>query len=266
VVSALDSVSVGMMRHGVVSHGRAGSVERMLMGVRRAVVAVVMAAVAVATTACTGSDDTVERAGTGTGAASGSAQAVPEDVVQEDVGRVPVTADAGYTDAVTTFGGAEQVAAAATADARIARIALADCRRWTEGTVDPRLRALLTPELLTRVVAEPARPAGSVSSLLSDLPERDGNGYRLAAAATGGCEPGGPLRYIPGPVTVAVDRSAGEPRLLLTGGFVVDVRIGDTLVGAGRDWVFTSRRSAGGWLLTDVESNARVSWVPPSAG
>jgi hypothetical protein len=255
-----------MIRRGVVLHARPCSIEEDLVGTRGALVAAAVA-VAVGTTACTGSDDTVKRAGAGTSTAAPSAHAAPEDVVQEDVGQVPVTADEGYADAVTTFGGAEQVAAAATADARVARIALADCRRWTEGTVDPRLPPLLTPELLARVVAEPDRAtAGSVSSLLSDLPERDGNGYRLAAAATGGCEPGGPLHYVPGPVTVAVDRSSGEPRLALTGGFLMDVRLGDTLVGAGRDWVFTSRRSAGGWLLTDVESNAHVSWVPPSAG
>lgn len=238
----------------------------MLVGARRGRVPAVLAAVVVAVTACTGADDSARHADAHTGTASPSTEAVPDDVVQEDVGQVPVIADDGYADAVATFGGVEQVAAAATADARIARIALADCRRWTEGSVDPRLPALLTPELLTRVVAELDRPPGSVPSLLSDLPERDGNGYRLAAAATGGCEPGGPLRYVPGPVAVDVDRSTGEPRLVLTGGFVMDVRLGDTPVGAGRDWVFTSRQSAGGWLLTDVESDAPVSWVPPSSG
>jgi hypothetical protein len=151
-----------MIRHGVVSHGRPRSIEEDLVGARGALVAAAVA-VAVGATACTGSDDTTEHSGAGTSTAAPRALAVPEDVVQEDVGQVPVTADEGYVDAVTTFGGAEQVAAAATADARVARIALADCRRWTEGTADPRLSALLTPELQARVVAEPARAAGSVS-------------------------------------------------------------------------------------------------------
>jgi hypothetical protein len=235
---------------------------------RRSLVIPVLAAVVVGSTACTGSDDRA----TGTVQEDvgrqnlGQEDVGGQDVAQEDVGPVPVTADAGYADAVATFGGAEQVAAAATADARVARIALADCRRWTEGTVDPRLSSLLAPDLLTRVVADLDRPSGSVPSLLSDLPEIDGNGYRLAAASRDGCEAAGPLRYVPSPVTVAVDRGAGDPRLVLTGGFLVHVRLGGTLVGAGRDWVFTSERIAGGWLLTDVAADAHVSWVPPSAG
>ena len=44
--------------------------------------------------------------------------------------------------------------AAVTAVERIARIALADCRRWTTGEVDPELAALVTPELLTRALEE----------------------------------------------------------------------------------------------------------------
>jgi hypothetical protein len=182
-----------------------------------------------------------------------------------DVGEVPVEHDAGYDDAVAVFG-VDAVAAAATADARIAHIALADCVRWTTGVVDPRLADLLTPSLLARVTDELDRPAGTVTSLLSHLPSDDGNGNDEAAAVAHGCDASAPLRYGPVPVTVAVDRTGPRPSLVLTGSFVVDLAFGETRVQAGQDWVFTSEQTPDGWRLADVTATAHVNWAPPREG
>jgi hypothetical protein len=182
------------------------------------------------------------------------------------VGAVPVEHDAGYADAVATFG-SDQVAAAVTADAQIAHLALADCWRWTRGTIDPWFTALLAPDLLRRVLDELARSEGylgeTVPSLLSPLPEDDGNGHDEAAAVAGGCDDSAPLRFGPWPTTVAVHRSTGEPLLLLTGGFVLDVRLGSTRVQAGQDWRFTSQLTDEGWRLTNANPGGRVNWAPP---
>jgi hypothetical protein len=179
-----------------------------------------------------------------------------------DVAAVPIEHDAGYADAVAVFG-LDQVLAAASADARIAHIALADCVRWETGVVDPRLTDLLTPSLLTRVTAELDRPEGTVTSLLSHLPSDDGNGNDEAAAVLHGCDGSAPLRYGPMPVTVSVDPTGEQPRLVLTGSFVVDLAFGDLRVQAGQDWVFTSERTPGGWRLADVTASAHVNWAPP---
>ena len=181
------------------------------------------------------------------------------------VGEVPVEHDAGYADAVATFGN-DQVVAAMIADARIAHIALADCVRWRTGVVDPRLTELLTPSLLTRVTAELDRPEGTVTSLLSHLPSDDGNGNDESAAVVHGCDAGAPLRYGPRPVTITVDRADGDPRLVLDGGFVVDLVFGNLRVQAGQDWVFTSEQTPEGWRLADVTASAHVNWSPPRGG
>ncbi|WP_299958802.1 hypothetical protein [uncultured Modestobacter sp.] len=108
---------------------------------------------------------------------------------------IPVQQDAGYADAVATFG-EERVRALLLDDARIARIALADCLRWTTGELHPELTALVSPELLDRVQQELDRPDdGPPPSLLSDLPEDDGNGNDEAAAVVDGCDDSAPLRY-----------------------------------------------------------------------
>ena len=183
-----------------------------------------------------------------------------------EVGEVPVEHDAGYADAVSVFG-ADQVTAALTADAQIAHLALADCWRWTSGNVDPRLAALVAPELLARALDELARSKDyhgwPLPSLLSHLPEDDGNGNNEAAAVAGGCDDSAPLRFGPWPTTVAVDRTAGEPRLVVHGSYVLHVRFGATRVQAGQDWEFTSERTADGWRLTDAAPSARVNWAPP---
>ena len=222
---------------------------------RRAMAAVLVAA---GLSACTpgSSVDTIAPAAT----ATGPVPPLPA------VGEVPVEHDAGYTDAVTAFG-ADELAAALAADAQIAHLALADCWRWTSGDVDPRLAALVAPELLARALDELARSkeyGGSpVPSLLSHLPQDDGNGNNEAAAVAGGCDDSAPLRFGPWPTKVAVDRTAAEPRLVLTGSFVLHVRLGSTRVQAGQDWEFTSVRAPDCWRLTDAVSSGNVNWAPP---
>lgn len=174
---------------------------------------------------------------------------------------IPVVHDAGHADAVATFGG-DRVRSALADDARIARIALADCGRWRTGTVDPELTALVDPTLLARAQAELDRPPGMVPSLLSALPTDDGNGTDEAAAVVQGCA-GGPLQTGPGPApTLRVDRGTGAPRLVLDAGFWLVVAFGDTRVGAGQDWTFTSTPTAAGWQLTDAAAEAQVDWFP----
>jgi hypothetical protein len=182
-----------------------------------------------------------------------------------DVGVVPIEQDAGHADAVAVFG-VDQVLSAAEADARIAHIALADCVRWQTGVVDPRLTDLLTPSLLARVTEELDLPTGTVTSLLSHLPSDDGNGNDEAAAVVHGCDDSAPLRYGPMPVTVSVDRTGEQPRLVLTGSFVVDLAFGNLRVQAGQDWAFTSEETPGGWRLADVTASAHVNWAPPREG
>jgi hypothetical protein len=195
-------------------------------------------------------------------AATGPVPPLPE------VGDVPVEHDAGYADAVSAFG-ADQVTAALIADAQIAHIALADCHRWTTGEVDPRLTALVAPELLARALDELAvskEYGGSpVPSLLSHLPEDDGNGVNEAAAVAGGCDDSAPLRFPSGSARVRVDNGGDHPRLQITGGYVTDVVFGATRVGAGQDWEFTSERAADGWLMSDASVSGNVDWFPAPA-
>jgi hypothetical protein len=182
-----------------------------------------------------------------------------------DVGDVPVEHDAGWSDAVATFG-ADQVTAALTADARIAHLALADCWRWTRGELDPRLPALVAPDLLDRVRNELAMSQdyyGSVPSLLSHLPVDDGNGFHEAAAVAAGCDDSAPLRFTGRPTTVAVDRTHGEPLLEVDGSYTLEVRFGASRVQAGQDWTFTSEPIAEGWRLVDAVVSGRVNWAPP---
>ncbi len=180
---------------------------------------------------------------------------------------VPVARDAGYADAVGTFGEA-QVQQAVADHARIAGIALADCHRWRTGELDSALPALLAPALLDRIEEELRRPPGYPPSLLSDLPADDGNGHDLAAAVGAGCDDSAPLHYDVGlaPNAVHVDRDGAEPRLVQVAGYAVEVAFGDTVVGAGQDWVLTSTPTATGWQLTDAEAGAPVTWFPVASG
>jgi len=175
---------------------------------------------------------------------------------------IPVLQDAGYADAVATFG-ADRVRGALADDARIARIALADCVRWRTGTLDPQLTALLSPALLARVQQELDRPPGTVPSLLSRLPEDDGNGTNEAAAVVAGCDGSAPLTTSSYPEPkVSVDRSGAQPRLVLDASLSLIVAFGETRVGAGQDWTFTSAPTSAGWQLTDAATSAQVDWFP----
>lgn len=183
---------------------------------------------------------------------------------------LPVLEDDGYADAVATFGGAGQVYAAVAADARIARIALADCHRWTTGELHPDLVALVTPSFLAEVEEELKRTPGTVvPSLLSHLPEDDGNGHALATDVRGGRGATAPLRVFPSSLgryqpalEVNVDREGGSPALVVSGSFVMEVTLGASEVSAGHDWVLTSVPTVVGWQFADAESNGTVNWAP----
>lgn len=166
--------------------------------------------------------------------------------------------------------GAEQVDAAARTAAQVAHIALADCHRWTTGEVDPRLESLVTPEVLARTLDELDR-AGEyggrpIPSLLSHLPDDDGNGNDQAALVREGCDDSAPLRFPHGPMRVSI-APGGEPsRLRVDCACVMTVTFGSTPVGAAQDWVFTMEQAADGWRLADVEGVvANVNWHPAPA-
>ncbi|WP_336026582.1 hypothetical protein [Geodermatophilus sp. FMUSA9-8] len=205
-------------------------------------------------------------------AAEAAAAAEAAEAAASAAEQLPVAEDAGYVDAVATFG-ADAVQAALAADARIARIALADCHLWQTGEIDPAMRDLVDPDLLAEVEAELARPDGYPRTLLAPLPADDGNGHALAAAVRGGCDASAPLRSYPGSfnlggpqLIVSVDRTGGEPALVVAGQFLMNVTLGDVRVSAGQDWRFTSVRGAIGWRLTDVQTGgAHVNWAPPLA-
>ncbi len=228
--------------------------------------------------ACTGSGSTpvdqqtsVPPAATGTpspsvptGAPVPSASPLPAEEP------LPVTEDAGYADAVATFG-ADAVQAALATDARIARTALADCHLWRTGQIDPGLRDLLDPALLTEIEAELARPDGYPRTLLAPLPDDDGNGHNLAAAVRGGCDASAPLHAYVGTFTmtapqlvVHVERTGAQPALVVAGAYVMNVTLGDVRVAAGQDWQFASVPGPAGWRLVDVQTGgSHVNWAPP---
>ena len=133
--------------------------------------------------------------------------------------------------------------------------------------MDPRLPPLVTPDVLAMAQQElDAAPvyglSGPPPSLLSHLPEDDGNGNALAADARDGCDGTAPLRWIRGPLTVAVTRG-DRAGLVFSGAFVMSVRFGETLVSAGQDWTFTVSRTPAGWHVVDVgRVIANVNWAP----
>jgi hypothetical protein len=72
---------------------------------------------------------------------------------RDDESDIPVMQGSSHDWAVADFG-ADEVAAAVSTVERMVRIALADCRRWTTGEVDPELVPLVTAELLDRALEE----------------------------------------------------------------------------------------------------------------
>jgi hypothetical protein len=176
---------------------------------------------------------------------------------------IPVEHDAGYAEAAAVFG-EERIRLALLDDARIARLALADCRRWRTGEVDPDLATLVSPELLARALGELKRPSGQPPSLLSNLPADDGNGHNEAAAVRKGCDGSSPMKYETGlfEPAVTVDRTGTHPRLRVVASFAMNVRFGDEVVGAAQDWTFTSTPTVSGWQLTDAVTEANVNWFP----
>ena len=220
----------------------------------------VLCLLAAGLSACTSAD-----AGRSSAPTTAGSTATAVEPVQKEPGAVPLVHGGFYDSAVADFG-PDQVAAAAATAAEIARIALADCVRWTTGEVDPRLTALVAPDLITRSLAELDRSAEyggtPVPSLLSHLPEDDGNGHDLVAdLAQGGCGASGPMHYPNGAVRVSAG-GGDRPGLVLSGGFAMNVRLGSTSVSAGQDWDFTLEPDAGGWRLTDVAPvMANVNWA-----
>lgn len=221
------------------------------------------------TAGCTGSDDaprTVSpRTSTPTSAPAPAPTTVPAlsaPTAAPNEVDIPVEHDADYGEAAAVFG-EERIRLALLDDARIARLALADCRRWRTGEVDPELATLVSPELLDRALGE-LRPAGQPLSLLSNLPADDGNGHNLAAAVRKGCDGSSPMKYETGlfEPAVTVDRTGTQPRLRVVASFAMNVRFGDEVVGAAQDWTFTSTPTVSGWQLTDAATTTNVNWFP----
>jgi hypothetical protein len=224
----------------------------------------------VLTTGCTDSNQTPQAASPTTPTSASAPTAAPTTsslpnfpTAAPNEAEVPVEHDADYSEAAALFG-EEAIRAALLDDARIARLALADCRRWRTGQVDPELAALVSPELLARALEELDRQGGPPPSLLSDLPTDDGNGHDEAAAVGKGCDGSSPLKYETSHrlATVTVDRSGDQTRLRVVASFAINVRFGDEVVGAAQDWTFTSTPTASGWQLTDAATKANVNWFP----
>ena len=233
------------------------------MQLRRPLIVMLAVLVVAGSSGCTSQDDAVQTAPSSVPPSPSHPSPPAPSTSPVPQGAIPVSRDDGYADAVSTFGEA-QVQQAVTDHARIARIALADCRRWTTGEMNPELMTLLSPELRNRVEQELRRPPGQPPSLLSNLPDDDGNGHDLAAAARTGCNDSAPMRYDTGiqPNAVHVDRSHAEAQLVQVASYAMNVTFGDTVVGAAQDWVFTSTPTATGWQLTDAETSANVNWFP----
>ncbi|TFV52505.1 hypothetical protein [Blastococcus sp. TF02A-35] len=209
--------------------------------------------------ACTAGDDAPAVAAPAPWTAAPDA---PEPTL-EDPG--PVVRDAGYRDAVATFGESE-VAVALGRAARVARLSLADCEWWAEGALSPELATLLTPDFLLAVQADVQEMAGDVPMLLSDLPEDDGNGHALADDLAGGCDDGGPLLHAPIDTTVHVGRAGAQPVLVVDGHYGVNVSLGSSDVSANQDWVFTMARTDAGWQVSGATPSANTNWALWRAG
>ena len=237
------------------------------MQVGRSLVVALAPFAAAASSGCTSPDATVRTAPSSLPSSPASPSTASRTPVPVPAGSVPVARDGGYADAVATFGEA-QVQQAVADHARIARIALADCWRWTTGEMHPELTSLLSPALRGPVEQELQLPPGVPPSLLSDPPEDDGNGHDLAAAARSGCDDSAPMRYGSGsgPNAVHVDHSPDGAGLVQVASYAMDVTFGDTVVGAAQDWVFTSTPTAAGWRLTDAEARAHLNWFPALPG
>lgn len=232
------------------------------MPIGRLTTALALAMATACLAACT-SDDTPP-AGAAPPATSTPADPSGTAPAQPDLGEVPPVAGSDRT--VGAYG-PDEVAAAATTVAQTARIALADCVRWTTGEIDPRLSALVTPELLARAQQELDEApvygsSGPPPSLLSHLPEDDGNGNALATDVRDGCDGSAPLRWSQGPLSVAAP-PGGEAGLVFSGPFAMNVRFGETVVSAGQDWTFTVSPTPDGWRVSDVARvMANVNWSP----
>ncbi|WP_138757418.1 hypothetical protein [Modestobacter altitudinis] len=257
-----------LSHHPGQDHARSASLGGALLG--RSVILGSTALLLALTVGCTASEDTSEAASPTTPspassptAAPTTAPAVSAPTAAPDEADVPVERDADYTEAASVFGD-EGIRLALLDDARIARLALADCRRWRTGQVDPELAALVSPQLLDRALEELDGPTGSPPSLLSDLPTHDGNGHNEAAAVRKGCDGSSPLHYETShrQAAVTVDRTGTRPRLRMVATCAMNVRFGDEVVGAAQDWTFTSTPTASGWLLTDAATTADVNWFP----
>lgn len=206
-----------------------------------------------------------EEAASGVADASGSPSASPSAAADDTPGIVP-TEVAGY-DAAAQALGADRVDAAVRNAAAVAHIALADCHRWTTGEVDPRLTALVTPELLAEAVEEldrSGRYGGTVvPSLLSHLPTDDGNGNDQTTLVREGCDDSAPLRFPHGAMHVRVAHGGDAPRLQVDCACVTTVTFGTTRIGAAQDWVLTMEQGTDGWRLADVDGVvAHVNWHP----
>jgi hypothetical protein len=209
-------------------------------------------------TACRPAADVHATATHGGAPRSASATAVTSAPVAAS--NLPIAPDSA---AVAAFG-ATQLQAAAADDARIAQIALADCRRWTTGLVDPTLTTLLTPELLATAQQQARRPyaTGQPPVLLEALPSDDGNGHDLAADAQRGCAASTPVRQST-MARLSVDRTGGQPRLVLVASYVLNLTIGSDHVSNSEAWTFTSITTPSGWQLAGAAPEAFFDWAPP---
>jgi hypothetical protein len=198
-------------------------------------------------TAC-GSDQDVPSAGNPVTSVAPTTQSAAPTSESPDFlpdGQAPVAQDGpGYQDAIATFGGAEQVQAAADAATEIARQATANCDLWTAPDgVDPLtgLGDLLVPDLYTDLRADP-------SALLVTLPESF-EGHAPASDAQETCE-AGQARFTADALQVSVDRANPEqPRLILDGPIAYDLTLGSTEWVISRTWSFGLIPGPDGWLL-----------------
>lgn len=165
-------------------------------------------------------------------------------------GQRPVAQDGpGYQDAVTTFGGATHVQAAADKAVEIARLATTNCSLWTTPGADPMtgLDTLLTPDTYNQVKAKPT------SLLIVSLPTK-ANGQNPLAEAKQSCTDTAPLRLAPTGFATSVDRSnPDQPRLILSGPTAVDVTLGGHKWTVTRDWTFGLIPGPNGWMLAGAD-------------
>lgn len=236
------------------------------MNLRHVTAATTLLAAAIALSACGSSNDNVPSANHPvTRIQTSQAPASPSTSTGATAQQVALASTGtGYQDAVTTFGGADKIQAAADTVQQVIGLAMANCNRWKTPGLDADhqmagLDSLLTPDTFNAVKASIGQPG----SLIVNLPTTIENGSHTPAAdAQKSCTVGA-YHYDATGLAVSVNKAnAEQPRLTLASPVTVDLTLGGTKYTISRAYSFDLipagptgwMVAAGTWQSLDLSS------------